>query len=53
MISIKKRVFEEKEIEITKTTLLKDVEGEKVYCEVKKVIYIADKLYFKEKRRLK
>lgn len=51
--AIKKRVSEENEIEITKTTLLKDANGDKTYCEVNKVIYIADKAFFKEKRRKK
>lgn len=48
---IKRRVEEEQEIEITKTTLLKDAERGKVYCEVKKVIYIADKSFFKKKKK--
>ena len=48
---IKRRVEEEKEIEITKTTLLKDAGRGKIYCEVKKVIYIADKSFFKKKKK--
>ena len=47
---IKKRVKEENEIEITKTTLLTNQVKSVVYCEVSKVIYIADKTYFKKKR---
>ncbi len=47
---VKRRVQEDNEIEITKTTQLKDAGGDKVYCEVKKVIYVADKAYFKGKR---
>ena len=46
---IKSRVAAEHEIEIVKTTLLQDKSGSKVFCEVKKVIYIADKAFYKEK----
>ena len=41
---------ENKEIEITKTTQLKDQKTDKVCCEVDKRIYIADKTFFKKKR---
>lgn len=47
---IKNRVAQEKEIEIVKTTLLTDKNGGKVYCEVRKTIYVADKSYFKKKQ---
>ena len=47
---IKKQVAENKEIEITKTTQLKDQKTDKVCCEVDKRIYIADKTFFKKKR---
>ncbi|BFP40929.1 DUF4442 domain-containing protein [Flavobacteriaceae bacterium GF1] len=48
---IKERVDRENEVEITKTTLLKDKNNTHVYCEVRKVIYIANKDFYKEKRR--
>ena len=53
LADIKQRVSQENEIEILKTTLLKDDHSEKVYCEVKKVIYVASKSYYKEKRKAK
>ncbi|WP_430965867.1 DUF4442 domain-containing protein [Spongiimicrobium sp. 2-473A-2-J] len=49
--SIRKRVAQETEIEILKTTLLTDKTRTKVYCEVRKTIYIADKAYYKKKRQ--
>ncbi|MEM9389028.1 MAG: DUF4442 domain-containing protein [Bacteroidota bacterium] len=50
---IKRRVGQEKEVEIVKTTLLKDKAGDSTFCEVKKVIYIADKHFYKQKRNSK
>jgi len=50
---IKNRVKTENEIEIIKTTTLTDKQKSKVYCEVRKTIYIADKSYFKNKRSKK
>ena len=50
---IKQRVAVENEIEILKTTLLKDKSTKKVYCEVKKTLYIANKTYYIEKRKNK
>lgn len=50
---IKQRVETEKEIEIVKTTELTDKEQKNVFCEVKKKLYIADKSFYKEKRRKK
>ncbi|TPN82866.1 DUF4442 domain-containing protein [Aquimarina algicola] len=50
---IKQKVADENEIEILKTTLLKDKDDKNVYCEVKKVIYIASKSYYKEKLKAK
>ncbi len=47
---IKKQVEQENEIEIIKTTALTNQENTKVFCEVKKTIYIADKAYYKAKR---
>lgn len=48
---IKQQIAELKEIEIQKNTLLTDKSGEQVYCEVRKIIFIADKAYFKEKSK--
>ncbi|WP_442266888.1 DUF4442 domain-containing protein [Tenacibaculum sp. ZS6-P6] len=50
---IKQRVLEEKEIEIVKTTLLTDKTNSKIFCEVHKTIYVADKDFYKEKRARK
>ena len=50
---IKQQVLEEKEIEIVKTTLLTDKTNSKVFCEVHKTIYVADKIFHKEKRARK
>lgn len=50
---IKERVILEKEFEIIKTTSLTNKDRSIVFCEVKKTIYIADKAYFKNKRKLK
>ena len=46
------RVKTEDEIDIIKTTKLKNQAGD-VFCEVKKVIYVADKKYFKAKKKSK
>ena len=48
--AIKKDVEENKEITITKNTQLMDKDKSKVFCEVRKTIYIADKLFYKTKR---
>ena len=48
---IKTRVKAENEINLEKVTVLKNKSGDKVFCEVHKVIYIADKTYYKSKRR--
>ncbi|MEM1328807.1 MAG: DUF4442 domain-containing protein [Bacteroidota bacterium] len=50
---IKRRVGEENEIEIVKTTQLTSKDGATLYCEVHKTIYVADKAFFKAKRRKK
>ena len=50
---IREQVAQEKEIEIVKTTLLTNKEGDATFCEVKKVIYIGDKAFYKEKRKHK
>lgn len=51
LIEIKEQVSGENEIEIIKTTKLTNKDRTQVYCEVKKTIYIADKEFFKQKRR--
>ncbi len=50
---IRTGVAAKKEIEIIKTTKLTDKQGEKVFCEVKKKIYIADKAHYRLKRKKK
>lgn len=50
---IKQRVSTENEIEIVKLTQLTNSDKSKVFCEVQKTIYVADKAYFKEKKRRK
>ena len=47
---IRKRVKEENEIEIVKSTPLTNKAGDTVFCTVDKTVYIADKAYFKAKR---
>lgn len=51
--AIKEKVTLDKETEITKITTLTNRDKSVVYCEVKKRIYIADKSYFKHKRKTK
>ena len=48
---IKNGVAAENEIEIVKTSLLTNKHKSKSFCEVRKTIYIADKNFYKEKRR--
>ena len=48
---IRKRVQQEKEIEIIKSTSLRNKSGDTVFCTVDKTLYIADKQYFKTKRK--
>lgn len=47
---IREQVKMNNETEIVKKTLLTGKDGEVVYCEVRKTIYVADKSYFKNKR---
>jgi len=49
--NIKNQVARENEIEIVKETLLTNKDKTVTFCEVRKTIYIADKKYFKEKRK--
>lgn len=51
LVEIKNRVRQENEIEIIKSTQLTNKEETKVFCEVKKKIYVADKSYYKQKRK--
>jgi len=48
---IKRRVKNENEIDIVKTTYLTNLDKTIVYCEVKKTIYIAKKSFYKNKKR--
>nr|WP_297914043.1 DUF4442 domain-containing protein [uncultured Allomuricauda sp.] len=47
---IKNRIMTENEITITKRTELMNKEKTQVFCEVKKIIYVADKSFYKNKR---
>ena len=48
---IKKKAQEQDEFEIIKSTKLTNKDKSIVYCEVRKRVYIADKAFFKEKRK--
>ena len=50
---IKKRVKEEKEIDLIKEIKITNKDASTVYAEVSKTIYIADKDYYKNKRKKK
>ena len=50
---IKERVTKEQEIEIVKLTQLTNKDKSIVFCEIHKTIYIADKSFYKEKRKRK
>ena len=49
--SIQEQVAQQQEINIVKTTQLTNKDGSVVFCEVQKTIYVANKAYYKEKRR--
>ena len=49
--AIKQRVQVEQELEVIKTAQLTNKAGNVVYCEVRKTIYIADKEFYKQKRK--
>lgn len=51
LMNIQQKVQEDREVEIVKTTQLTNREKDVVFCEVKKRIYIADKAYYKQKRK--
>jgi hypothetical protein len=48
---ILQKVNEQKEVEHLKTTYITDKTGETVFCEVDKTIYIADKEFYKQKKK--
>ena len=51
--SIMEGVAANNEIEIQKNTLLTNRDQTTVFCEVRKTIYVADKAYYKQKRKQK
>jgi hypothetical protein len=51
LADIQQKVAEQQEIDIIKTTQLTNKDGSVVFCEVHKTIYVANKAYYKEKRR--
>ena len=53
LTDIKKRVHEHNEIDIEKITQITNKNQSKIFCEVKKTIYVATKSYYKQKRKLK
>jgi len=50
---IKKDVVDKKEIDVEKEIKITNSEGAIVFCELTKVIYVADKAFYKAKRKLK
>ncbi len=50
---IRQSVAANKEIEFRKSTLITNKNGDKVFCEVIKNLYIAEKEFYKQKRRAK
>ncbi|WP_394333573.1 PaaI family thioesterase [Maribacter ulvicola] len=48
---IKAKVAQHKECEFLKTTQLTNIDKSQVFCEVHKTIYVADKEFYKEKRK--
>ena len=53
IVEIKERVRKEKEIDLQKEIKITNKDASKVYAEVSKIIYIADKNYYKNKRKKK
>ncbi len=51
IVSIKTQVAEHNEIEFKRTNALTNKTGEIVFCEVEKTLYVADKAFFKAKRK--
>lgn len=50
---IKQQVGIDNELEIVKTTLLTNKDRSKVFCQVNKTVYVANKDYYKSKKRTK
>lgn len=48
---IKEQVSQHNEIDIQKTTHLTNIDGSVVFCEVEKTLYVANKEYFKQKKK--
>ncbi len=53
LAEIKRRIKEDKEIEFKKSVLLTNKSGDVIYCKVIKNLYIADKEFYRQKRRSK
>lgn len=51
LADIQQQVAQQQEIDIVKTTQLTNKDGSVVFCEVHKTIYVANKAFYKEKRR--
>lgn len=51
LADIRERVKQQNEIEIVKTTQLTDAARTKVFCEVRKTLYISTKAHYKAKRK--
>lgn len=49
---IRKKVEQDNELDIIKTTYLTNKQKTEVYCEVRKKIYISAKSYYKEKKKM-
>ncbi|MEO9482933.1 MAG: DUF4442 domain-containing protein [Ekhidna sp.] len=52
VIKLKQEIREKKEVDLVKMVRLTSKEG-KLFCEIEKTIYVADKAYYKEKRKKK
>jgi hypothetical protein len=51
-MQIRKKVEQDNELDIIKTTYLTNKQRTEVYCEVRKKIYISTKSYYKEKKKI-
>ncbi|MFK7796825.1 MAG: DUF4442 domain-containing protein [Aureispira sp.] len=51
LADIQQQVTQQQEIDIVKTTQLTNKDGSVVFCEVQKTIYVANKAFYKEKKR--
>ncbi len=50
LANIREQVAQSREVEIVKTTSLTDKDRTRVFCEVEKTIYVANKKFYKQKR---